>query len=81
MRSLFRGVVGAGLLAASTLLAAAACSAQDPKKLGVGDRFPDVAVPATQAGLLKKDAKALSITDLKGKYVVVAFYPRALTGG
>lgn len=81
MRSLFRGVVGAGLLAVSTVLTASAGSAQDPKKLGVGDPFPDVAVPATQAGLLKKDAKTVSVKDLKGKFVVVAFYPKALTGG
>jgi thioredoxin-dependent peroxiredoxin len=81
MRSLFRGVVGAGLLAVSALLTAATGSAQDPKKLGVGDSFPDVAVPATQAGLVKKDAKTVSVKDLKGKFVVVAFYPKALTGG
>ena len=33
------------------------------------------------AELVKKDAKELSIKDLKGKYVVIAFYPKALTGG
>lgn len=81
MRALFRGVVGAGLLAVSTVLTASACWAQDPKKLGVGDPFPDVAVAATQAGLLKKDAKTVNVKDLKGKFVVVAFYPKALTGG
>jgi transaldolase len=31
--------------------------------------------------LVKKGATELSIKDLKGKYVVVAFYPKALTGG
>jgi thioredoxin-dependent peroxiredoxin len=58
-----------------------ACAADDPKKPGVGDPFPDIAVPATQADLVKKDAKELSIKDLKGKFVVIAFYPKALTGG
>ena len=78
MRTAIRSVVGAGLLAASVLLAGTAAAADKP---GVGDKFPDVAVPATQAELVKKDAKELSISDLKGKYVVIAFYPKALTGG
>jgi hypothetical protein len=76
-----RGVVGAGLFAVSVALTGGACAADDPKKPGAGDPFPDIAVPATQAGLVKKDAKELSIKDLKGKFVVVAFYPKALTGG
>jgi hypothetical protein len=76
-----RAVVGAGLFAVSVALTGAAGAADDPKKPGVGDAFPDVAVPATQAGLVKKDAKELSIKDLKGKFVVIAFYPKALTGG
>ena len=81
MTRAIRAVVGAGLLAVSIGLTGAAGAADDPKKPGVGDPFPDIAVPATQAGLVKKDAKELSIKDLKGKYVVIAFYPKALTGG
>ncbi len=80
MTGAIRAVVGAGLLAISMGLTGAA-GADDPKKPGVGDKFPDIAVPATQAELVKKDAKELSIKDLKGKYVVIAFYPKALTGG
>jgi hypothetical protein len=76
-----RGVVGAGLLAVSVALTGGAGAAADPKKPAAGDPFPDVAVPATQAALVKKDAKELSIKDLKGKFVVIAFYPKALTGG
>ena len=75
-----RAAVGAGLLAVGLALTGIACTA-DSKKLGAGDPFPDIAVPATQAELVKKDAKALSIADLKGKFVVIAFYPKALTGG
>ena len=75
-------VVGVWLLAVGFVLTGSACAADDPKaKPGVGDKFPDIAVPATQAELVKKDAKELSIKDLKGKYVVIAFYPKALTGG
>jgi hypothetical protein len=29
----------------------------------------------------KKDAKTLSLNDVKGKNVVLFFYPKALTGG
>jgi peroxiredoxin Q/BCP len=80
MTRAIRVVVGAGLLAVSMGLTGTA-AADDPKKPGVGDPFPDIAVPATQADLVKKGAKTLSIKDLKGKYVVIAFYPKALTGG
>ena len=45
------------------------------------DRSIDIPVPAAQADLVKKGAKELSIKDLAGKVVVVAFYPKALTGG
>ena len=76
-----RAVVGVGLFTVGFMLTGAACAADDPKKPGAGDKFPDIAVPATQAELVKKDAKELSIKDLKGKFVVIAFYPKALTGG
>jgi peroxiredoxin Q/BCP len=76
-----RAVVGVGLFAVGVVLTGAAPAADDPKKPAVGDAFPDIAVPATQADLVKKDAKELSIKDLKGKFVVIAFYPKALTGG
>lgn len=47
----------------------------------VGDKFPDVPLAAAQIDKVKKDAKTVSIADLKGKTVVVFFYPKALTGG
>jgi peroxiredoxin Q/BCP len=50
-------------------------------KVKEGDAFPDFKLPATQAELVKKGAKEISLADLKGKIVVVAFYPKALTGG
>ena len=79
MYRVIRAAVAAGLFAVSISLTGAASA--DDKKPGVGDKFPDIAVPATQAELVKKGAKELSIKDLKGKYVVIAFYPKALTGG
>ena len=64
------------------LAAAAPAFADDSKlKVKVGDAFPDVPVAATQIEKVKKDAKAVSVADLKGKVVVVFFYPKALTKG
>jgi thioredoxin-dependent peroxiredoxin len=79
MRSATRWVVAAWLLGVSAWLTGPARA--DDLKPKAGDPFPDVAVKATQAELVKKDAKELSIKDLKGKIVVIAFYPKALTGG
>ena len=50
-------------------------------KVKVGDMFPDVALSAAQIDKVKKDAKTLSIADLKGKVTVIFFYPKALTKG
>ena len=50
-------------------------------KVKVGDKFPDVALSAAQIDKVKKDAKTLSIADLKGKVTVIFFYPKALTKG
>ena len=50
-------------------------------KVKVGDKFPDVALAAAQIDKVKKDAKTISIADLKGKVVVIFFYPKALTKG
>ena len=74
-----RWVVGA--VAAGFLLAGPATADDSKLKVKVGDPFPDVALPATQIDKLKKGAREASIADLKGKYVIVAFYPKALTGG
>lgn len=74
-----RWVVVLGVVAAGMLLAATA-RAEDPKPK-VGDPFPDIPLPATQIDLVKKGGKQLSIGDLRGKTVVIAFYPKALTGG
>ncbi|MCS7020598.1 MAG: peroxiredoxin [Gemmataceae bacterium] len=51
-------------------------------KVKVGDPFPNVVLEAVQiekAGISGK--KTLSIADLKGKTVVIFFYPKALTKG
>ena len=66
----------------ATLLLLASFTADDTKlKVKVGDAFPVVPLAATQIDKIKKGATEVSIADLKGKIVLVAFYPKALTGG
>ena len=79
MRVATRWGVAAFVLAVSAWLTGPVRAADEKPK--VGDAFPDIALTATQASLVKKDAKEISIKDLKGKVVVIAFYPKALTGG
>ncbi len=81
MSRMGRRVVALAAVLAVLLMASPARADDSKLKVKVGDPFPTVAVPATQADLVKKGAKELSIADVKGKIVVVAFYPKALTGG
>jgi peroxiredoxin len=59
--------------------------AADAPKVEVGKPAPDIELPATSVGTVlpdKKDAKKLSLKDLKGKkHVVLYFFPKAMTGG
>ncbi len=75
-----RALVAALLVAGFALPAVA-----DDSKLKVkdGDKFPDVPLSAAQIekAIEKKDAKTVSFGDLKGKTVVLFFYPKANTGG
>jgi peroxiredoxin Q/BCP len=50
-------------------------------KVKAGDKFPNVPLEASSIEKAKAGAKTIGIEDLKGKIVVVFFYPRALTGG
>jgi hypothetical protein len=80
---------GAGMPRWSTLAAAAALacltgtmayaqenSAQGapPAELKVGDKAPDFSLPGT-------DGKTYTLAELKGKYVVLSWFPKAFTGG
>ena len=42
--------------------------------LQVGDKAPPVSLPGS-------DGKTVSLTDFAGKTVVLAFFPKAFTGG
>lgn len=69
-------------LAAVAVLSGALARADDTKlAVKVGDKFPDVPLAAAQIDKIKKGAKTVSVADLKGKNVVVFFYPKALTKG
>ncbi len=53
-------------------------------KVEEGKPAPSFDLPAVNIDRVfpdKKDAKNLSLKDLKGKHVVLFFYPKALTGG
>lgn len=80
---MFRIAARAAGVAAALCLGLTACAQDAAIKVKVGDPFPTAAVPAAQVEKLpgKKAGDTVSVADLKGKTVVVFFYPRALTGG
>ena len=61
-----------------------AAAADEEKKPTVGEPAPDINLPATQIGKVlpdKKDGKRLDLKDLRGKNVVLYFFPKAMTRG
>jgi len=63
-------ILGGGLLA----LAAAPNAASLADELKVGDQAPDFSLPGS-------DGKTYSLSQLQGKYVVLAWFPKAFTAG
>ena len=57
-----------------TLTAATAARVQAPVELKVGDTAPAFSLPGT-------DGKTHKLSDYKGKTVVLAWFPKAFTGG
>ena len=57
--------------AVSVLLLPFAANADAP---GVGDPAPDFTLPGS-------DGQDHTLSDLRGRYVVIAFFPKAFTGG
>ena len=69
MRRAFR------LFAAATMLASGlAMATVHADELKVGDKAPDFTLPGT-------DGKTYTLSQLKGKNVVLAWFPKAFTGG
>jgi peroxiredoxin Q/BCP len=71
-RFLYGGLLLTGLLATPLALVARAGTTADDLK--VGDPAPDFTLPGT-------DGKTHSLSQLKGKTVVLAWFPKAFTGG
>lgn len=61
-------------LVACGLLANPATAQTPSAELKVGDQAPDFTLPAS-------DGKTYTLKDLKGKWVVLAWFPKAFTGG
>ena len=63
---------------AALVLLSTAANSQQPvagqPELKVGDTAPDFTLPAS-------DGQTYSLAKLKGKYVVLAWFPKAFTGG
>lgn len=66
----FKETLRTGVVA-TTLLSAGFATAATP---GVGDAAPDFELPGS-------DGELHRLSDLRGKYVVLAFFPKAFTGG
>ena len=63
------------LLSAMVSLAAAAAGLQQtPVELKEGDKAPDFSLPGS-------DGKTHKLADFKGRAVVLAWFPKAFTGG
>jgi thioredoxin-dependent peroxiredoxin len=56
------------------LTAGAAARPQAPVELKEGDQAPEFSLPGT-------DGKTHKLSDYKGKMVVLAWFPKAFTGG
>ena len=69
MRQALR-LLSAALLATAAIAAPAFAQAD----LKVGDQAPDFSVPGT-------DGKTHTMSQLKGHWVVLAWFPKAFTGG
>jgi hypothetical protein len=76
-----RRAAGVGAVLAGVLLAVPAPADDSVLKVKEGDKFPDFTLPATAPTGVADPAKQISLADLKGKVAVIAFYPKALTGG
>ena len=62
------------IVAAIGLATAAVSFGQSAVDLKVGDQEPDFALPGS-------DGKTWKLSELKGKTVVLAWFPKAFTGG
>ena len=64
----------AGMFVLSAVITGGAQAPQAPVELKEGDKAPDFSLPGT-------DGKTHKLSDYKGKTVVLAWFPKAFTGG
>jgi peroxiredoxin Q/BCP len=62
------------LTTALALVCVLGCKSKSSSQLKPGDQAPDFSLPGT-------DGKTYSLSQLRGKYVVLAWFPKAFTGG
>ena len=74
MKASFRVLSIAAALAAWPIVTSAQQPAPGQTELKVGDTAPDFSLPAS-------DGQTYSLSKLKGKYVVLAWFPKAFTAG
>jgi peroxiredoxin len=74
MLKLMSVCAASGLLAMAAALPTQGPPAQNPPELKVGDKAPDFALQGS-------DGKVHKLSDYKGKTVVLAWFPKAFTGG
>jgi hypothetical protein len=67
-RKWFRKLTGAAVTTAGLLIGVTAAAVE------VGDVAPDFALPGS-------DGQTYRLSDLRGQHVVIAFFPKAFTGG
>ena len=74
MKASFRVLSMAAVIAALSITGSAQQPAPGQTELKVGDTAPDFSLPAS-------DGQTYSLSKLKGKYVVLAWFPKAFTAG
>jgi peroxiredoxin Q/BCP len=74
MKASFRVLSIAAALAAWSIVGSAQQPAPGQTELKVGDTAPDFTLPAS-------DGQSYSLAKLRGKYVVLAWFPKAFTAG
>ena len=71
IRLLSGAIVGSAMLGALAIVPRAVPAADELK---VGDEAPDFTLPGS-------DGKTYTLSQLKGQHVVLAWFPKAFTGG
>ena len=74
MKASFRVLSMAAVIAALSIGVNAQQPAPGQTELKVGDSAPDFTLPAS-------DGQTYSLSKLRGKYVVLAWFPKAFTAG